>query len=115
MQQELQKYSIYFEVEGSKALFTDPVSRIGKEKNSYPVPTQSALIGICSNIYWKPTIAYQITECRVMNEIQYEAMNKLVPHFYDDKRSLNLQISQKCTIQSKRIHDSKSKTTRSDR
>lgn len=89
MQQELQKYSIYFEVEGSKALFTDPVSRIGKEKNSYPVPTQSALIGICSNIYWKPTIAYQITECRVMNEIQYEAMNKLVPHFYDDKKDLS--------------------------
>lgn len=89
VQQELQKYSIYFEVEGSKALFTDPVSRIGKEKNSYPVPTQSALIGICKNIYWKPTIEYQITECRVMNEIQYEAMNKLVPHFYDDKKDLS--------------------------
>ena len=89
MQQELQKYSIFFEVEGSKALFTDPVSRIGKEKNSYPVPTQSALIGICKNIYWKPTIEYQITECRVMNEIQYEAMNKLVPHFYDDKKDLS--------------------------
>lgn len=89
VQQELQKYSIFFEVEGSKALFTDPVSRIGKEKNSYPVPTQSALIGICKNIYWKPTIEYQITECRVMNEIQYEAMNKLVPHFYDDKKDLS--------------------------
>ena len=89
VQQEVQKYSIYFEVEGSKALFADPVSRIGKEKNSYPVPTQSALIGICKNIYWKPTIEYQITECRVMNEIQYEAMNKLVPHFYDDKKDLS--------------------------
>ena len=89
MQQELQKYSIYFEIEGSKALFTDPAFRIGKEKNSYPVPTQSALIGICKNIYWKPTIEYQITECRVMNEIQYEAMNKLVPHFYDDKKDLS--------------------------
>ena len=24
-----------------------------------------------------------------MNEIQYEAMNKLVPHFYDDKKDLS--------------------------
>lgn len=89
-EQEVQSYLISFEVEGSKALFTDPLSRIGKEKNSYPVPTASALRGICENIYWKPTIDYRITECRVMNEIQYEAINQSVPHIYDGKNDLSI-------------------------
>lgn len=87
---QLEEYIISFEVEGNKALFTDPVSRTGKEKNSYPVPTVSALRGICENIYWKPTIDYRITECRVINEIQYEATNQLVSHIYDNKKDLSI-------------------------
>lgn len=87
---QLEEYIISFEVEGNKALFTDPVSRTGKEKNSYPVPTASALKGICENIYWKPTIDYRITECRIINEIQYEATNQLVSHIYDNKKDLSI-------------------------
>ena len=87
---QLEEYIISFEVEGNKALFTDPLSRTGKEKNSYPVPTASALKGICENIYWKPTIDYRITECRIINEIQYEATNQLVSHIYDNKKDLSI-------------------------
>ena len=61
--------TVEFEVWGKDALFTDPLSR-GGEKLSYSIPTYQALIGICSSIYWKPTIRYVIDKLRVMNEIQ---------------------------------------------
>lgn len=59
-----------FEVYGDYALFTDPVTKLGGEKFSYPFPTYEALKGIVKGIYWKPTIVWFIDEVRIMNEIR---------------------------------------------
>ena len=46
--------SIEFKVYGRRALFSDPLTRTGGEKFTYPVPTYQALKGITESIYWKP-------------------------------------------------------------
>ena len=61
---------ITYRVWGRRALFSDPINRIGGEKFSYQIPTYQSLVGITESIYWKPTIKWQILECRVMNPIQ---------------------------------------------
>ena len=62
------------EIEGPFALFTDPISKKGGEKSSYPVPTYSSLVGLLENVYRKPTFDIVVTRLRVMNEIQRQAM-----------------------------------------
>ncbi len=62
--------TVEFAVSGDRALFSDPVTRVGGEKTSYYVPTYEALKGIVSSIYWKPTIVWIIDAVRVMNPIQ---------------------------------------------
>ena len=57
---------------GDYALFSDPLMRVGGEKNSYPVPTYEALKGILSSVYWKPTIIWYIDAVRVMEPVQTE-------------------------------------------
>jgi len=69
----MMRNQIEFEVYGSYALFTDPVTKLGGEKFSYQVPTYQALKGIVESIYWKPTIVWVIDEVRVMNPIRMEA------------------------------------------
>lgn len=64
--------TISFRVYGDRALFSDPVTRVGGEKSSYHVPTYQALKGITESIYWKPTIVWKIEKCRVMNRIRTE-------------------------------------------
>ena len=64
--------NIEFEITGKMALFTDPVTKTGGEKLSYPVPTYQALKGIVENIYWKPTIYWIVDEVRVMNAINMQ-------------------------------------------
>ncbi len=61
---------VTFKVWGKYALFTDPLTRIGGEKYSYPVPTYEALKGILSSVYWKPTIVWFIDKVRVMKPIR---------------------------------------------
>lgn len=63
---------VEFQVYGSYALFSDPVTRVGGEKCSYQVPTYEALKGIMASVYWKPTFIWYIDEVRVMNRIQTE-------------------------------------------
>lgn len=63
---------VEFEVYGPYALFSDPLMRVGGEKNSYQVPTCEALKGVLSSVYWKPTFIWYIDEVRVMNRIQTE-------------------------------------------
>lgn len=63
---------VEFEVTGSYALFSDPVTRIGGEKCSYQIPTYEALKGILHSIYWKPTLIWFIDGVRIMNPIQTE-------------------------------------------
>ncbi|KAB1437880.1 type I-C CRISPR-associated protein Cas5c [Candidatus Galacturonibacter soehngenii] len=65
--------SIEFKVYGRKALFSDPINRIGGEKFSYQIPTYEALKGIVESIYWKPTFVWVIDKVRVMNQIQTES------------------------------------------
>ena len=62
-----------FEIYGKTALFSDPLTQASGEKTTYPVPTYSALVGICSSIYWKPSIVWVIDQVRVMNQIRTES------------------------------------------
>ena len=63
-----------YSLKGRRALFTDPVSRMGGEKMSYLFPTYQALKGITESIYWKPTFIWQIRRVRVMAQIQTESV-----------------------------------------
>lgn len=67
--------TVEFKVYGHRALFTDPVSKVGGEKYSYSVPTYQALKGIVESIYWKPTIIWHIDSARVMKPIVNESVN----------------------------------------
>ena len=62
--------SVEFSVFGKYALFSEPVSRTGGEKSSYPVPTYEAIKGILKSVYWKPTIIWVVDQIRVMNRIK---------------------------------------------
>lgn len=63
---------VTFEVYGSYALFSDPITRVGGEKCTYQIPTYEALKGVLSSVYWKPTFIWYIDKVRVMNRIQTE-------------------------------------------
>ena len=63
---------VEFEVWGPYGLFSDPLMRVGGEKNSYQIPTYEAIKGVLASIYWKPTIIWYVDEVRVMNPIQTE-------------------------------------------
>lgn len=63
---------VTFQVTGDYALFSDPITRVGGEKCSYPIPTYEALKGILASVYWKPTIIWIIDEVRVMEPITME-------------------------------------------
>ncbi len=64
---------INFEVWGRYALFSDPITRIGGEKFSYPIATYEALKGICESIYWKPTIVWHVDALRILSPIRTES------------------------------------------
>lgn len=66
---------VEFKVYGPRALFTDPISKIGGEKYSYPIPTYQALKGVLESIYWKPTIIWYVDSVRVMKPIVNESVN----------------------------------------
>lgn len=65
--------SICFSLTGRYALFSDPITRIGGEKFSYPIPTYEAIKGICESIYWKPTFIWVIDRVRVLSPIRTES------------------------------------------
>lgn len=67
---EVKRNTVEFLVRGDRALFSDPITRVGGEKTSYYVPTYEALKGILASVYWKPTIIWIIDGVRVMNMIQ---------------------------------------------
>ena len=67
------KNQIEFTVYGKRALFSDPITRIGGEKCSYQIPTYQALKGILESCYWKPTFLWYIDELRVMRSIQTQS------------------------------------------
>lgn len=61
---------VSFQVWGKYALFSDPITRVGGEKSSYPIPTYQAMIGILESCYWKPTILWHVDRMRVVNPIK---------------------------------------------
>lgn len=65
--------SISFTLTGRRALFTDPISRMGGEKFTYQVPTYQALKGVLESIYWKPTLMWVVDRVRVMNPIRSQS------------------------------------------
>lgn len=79
--------TVCFRVHSDRALFTDPIFRVGGEKRSYPVPTYGALKGIISSVLWKPTIIWYIDQVRIMNEICNESENIINLKYYYDKKS----------------------------
>lgn len=65
---------IEYQVYGRRAMFTDPITKIGGEKQSYPVPTYEALKGITESIYWKPTFEWVVDKVRIMKPIKNESI-----------------------------------------
>ena len=65
--------SITLNLFGRYALFSDPITRVGGEKCSYPVPTYQALKGILESCYWKPTFLWIIDDVRIMNPIETQS------------------------------------------
>ncbi|WP_295217826.1 type I-C CRISPR-associated protein Cas5c [Ruminococcus sp.] len=62
--------TVVFSVYGKYALFSDVITRPGKEKTTYMIPTYEALKGIMHSIYFKPTLIWYIDRVRIMNQIQ---------------------------------------------
>ena len=71
-----------------RAMFTDPITRLGGEKCSYQIPTYEALKGMMNSIYWKPTFFWVIDECRIINPIKTESIN--MKNASNDGCSLNI-------------------------
>jgi CRISPR-associated protein Cas5d len=66
---------VCFRVYGRYALFSDPITRVGGEKSSYPVPTYQALKGIAESVYWKPTFTWIIDRVKILSPIDMESKN----------------------------------------
>ena len=80
--------TVEFMVYGKYALFSDPITKVGGEKFSYPVPTYQAVKGILESVYWKPTIIWYIDEIRVMNKIQTQSKGMRPMKYVTDKNDL---------------------------
>ncbi len=65
---------IEYRVYGKRAMFADPITRVGGEKCTYPIPTYEALKGITESIYWKPTFQWIIDRVHIINPIKTESL-----------------------------------------
>lgn len=82
--------SIEYRVYGRYALFSDPITRMGAEKMSLPIPTYQAIKGITESIYFKPSIIWRIDAVRVIKPIKTEGKG-IRPISYDtDKNTLSV-------------------------
>lgn len=66
---------IEFKVWGKYALFSDPVTRMGGEKLSYPIPTYQALKGITESIYWRPSNIPTCIIYKILHFIHYKTQD----------------------------------------
>jgi CRISPR-associated protein Cas5d len=55
---------------GRHAMYTDPISKLGGEKCSYPLPTHEAMKGVYKSICWKPTYIWYIDKLRILKLIE---------------------------------------------
>ena len=83
---------ISFCIWGRYALFSDPVTRVGGEKSSYPVPTYQALKGILESCYWKPTFIWYIDAVRVMKPIETESKGIRPIRYNDGNNDLSIYM-----------------------
>lgn len=81
---------IEYMVSGRYALFSDPITRVGGEKMTYPLPTYQALKGITESIYWKPTLTWIIDRVRVMKRISTEAKHIRPICYMSDENTLSI-------------------------
>lgn len=79
--------TIELRVWGRYALFSDPITRVGGEKCSYPVPTYQAVKGILESCYWKPTFLWVPDEIRIMKPIETESKGVRTIRFQNKKAS----------------------------
>lgn len=93
-----------FQVSGDYALFTDPLTKIGGEKFTYPVPTYQALKGITESIYWKPTFIIVIDRVRVMNPIITEAKDIRLLKYNSSTPDLARYTYLKCPLYQVQAH-----------
>lgn len=82
--------AVSLRVWGRMALFSDPITRVGGEKCTYPVPTYQALKGILESVYWKPTFYWVIDRVRVMKQIQTQSRGIRPIHYTDQKNDLSI-------------------------
>lgn len=75
-----------------RALFTDPITKTGKEKSTYHIPTYQALKGMMESVYWKPTIVWLIDRVRILNPIKMEFCGMKLPFSGLDGRSNDLAV-----------------------
>jgi len=85
-------------VVGDFALFTDPNTKA--DPVSYPVPTQSALLGLLSTLFWKPQIIYEVDAVGVEKPIQYFpfSVNGYKDKAKKDQRQFLGKMSKRVTI-----------------
>jgi len=81
---------VEYKVYGRRALFTDPLSKMGGEKYSYPIPTYQSLVGITESIYWKPTFNWIIDRVRIVKPIRTEVQNVLTARYNESGRDLSI-------------------------
>lgn len=80
---------VTFRVWGRLALFSDPLTRVGGEKYSYPIPTYQALKGILESCYWKPTFLWQIERVRIVKPIRTQSRG-IRPREYSEGNTLSI-------------------------
>ena len=82
--------SISLRVWGRYALFSDPITRVGGEKFSYPIPTYQAVKGILESVYWKPTFLWVPDAIRIMNPIETESKGIRPIRYHKDANDLSI-------------------------
>ncbi len=73
---------IKLELLGRHALFTDPLTKSGGEKCSYPVPTYEALRGILCSVYSSPDFTWVIDSVRILSPIRTESMTVTTRRYF---------------------------------
>ncbi len=83
------KNSVELRIWGRYALFSEPITRVGGEKCSYPVPTYEALKGILESCYWKPTFIWHPDSVRIINTIETESKGTRPIRYNDGNNDLS--------------------------
>lgn len=82
--------TITLHVWGRYALFSDPITRVGGEKFSYPVPTYQAIKGILESVYWKPTFIWVPDAVRIINPIETQSKGIRPIRYNDGSNDLSI-------------------------